>query len=93
MKKEIKVTVEPMGKYLLVKRDTVEDKSQGGIILPAMAQRKPNQGTIHGVGPRCEQKWNLGDVIIFNELGSFEVSDGTENLLLLTEDMVFVRFK
>jgi len=54
MKKETnpKVTVQPIGDRVLVKRQDVEVKSPAGIIIPDTAQKeKSKQGIVIAVGP------------------------------------------
>lgn len=83
------IDIVPAGKYLLIERDEVETKTAGGLIIPSQAQQKPNQGIILGVGASCTQNWKVGDLVIFNQFGQVEVS----NLVLVTEDMIYVRYK
>ncbi len=43
-------SVSPVGDRVFVKVDTSEATSQGGILLPTSAQKKPTQGEIVGLG-------------------------------------------
>jgi chaperonin GroES len=42
--------VKPVGDRVLVKVDKEEAKTQGGVLLPSIAQTKPTAGSIVGVG-------------------------------------------
>ena len=43
-------TVAPVGDRVLVKVDVSEEKSMGGILLPASVQKKPTQGHVEKAG-------------------------------------------
>jgi chaperonin GroES len=88
-----KLSVVPVNKYLLVQRKNPEDVTIGGIIVPTVAKKKLNQGTILKLGNKCEMGFNVGDEIIFNELGSFEIHDTNDDeYILVPEDMVYVKY-
>lgn len=43
-------TIKPLGDRVLVKIKTVEEKTDGGILLPTTAQTKPQAGEVVAVG-------------------------------------------
>lgn len=43
-------SIKPLGDRVLVKINTVEEKSTGGILLPTTAQTKPQGGEVVAVG-------------------------------------------
>ena len=38
--------IKPLGEYVLIEPDKIEDKTESGIILPEMKKDKPQTGTI-----------------------------------------------
>ena len=45
------MALKPLADRLIVRREALEDKSRGGILLPDNAQKKPQRGTVLAVGP------------------------------------------
>lgn len=43
-------SINPLGDRVLVKIKTVEEKTEGGILLPTTAQSKPQAGEVVAVG-------------------------------------------
>ena len=60
-----KLALSPLGRRLLVKQLSAEEVSEGGIIIPELAQHKPEQAEILAMGDDCEySEISVGDVII-----------------------------
>ena len=50
---------------ILVRRDPIEEKTQGGVILPGVSNIKPNTGTVVAVGPGYQagvEALSIGDL-------------------------------
>lgn len=86
--------IRPLHDRLLVKRQEVESKSAGGIVLTGSAAEKSTRGTVVAVGKgRILDNGNIkpldvkvGDVVIFNEgYGAKTEKINNEELLILTE--------
>ena len=68
----------PYRDRLLIKKDEVEKKSAGGIILQEETQELPVQGTVVGVGSEIDDI-SEGDIIIFGKYaGNNRVDVGNE---------------
>ena len=95
-KSKKKLGVEPVGDRILVARDSSEETTAGGIVLPDSAQNKPSQGTVLAVGTgrllsdgsRSEFSVKVGDRILFTTYGPEELSYGDQEYLLMREDDV-----
>ncbi|MDG2467885.1 MAG: co-chaperone GroES [Pirellulaceae bacterium] len=100
-KKKSKLGVEPIGERILVARDSSEETTAGGIVLPDSAQDKPSQGTVLALGSgrmladgsRSEFTVKVGDKILFSTYGPEELSVGDEAYLLMREDDVLAIFE
>lgn len=66
--------IRPLGDRVLVRRFKEEDKSPGGIIIPDVARKKPDEGEVLAVGPgkvhehtgrRIEPHVKVGDRVLF----------------------------
>jgi chaperonin GroES len=86
--------VVPLNDKIVVKRLEDDDKTAGGILLPDAAKEKPRQGKVVslGEGKRLENgkragfQVREGDRVLFTSYAGNEVTVGTEELLIMTED-------
>ena len=93
-----KTKVQPLAGYVLIEPAEKETKTPAGIVLPEVAEEKPQEGKVIAVGPdsvedgktvKCPVK--LGDKIIYKKWGGNEIKvDGKELLLLKFEDLMAV---
>lgn len=92
--------IQPLGNRVLVKRAKMK-VSQGGILLPETAQKKPTQGEVIAVGPGAVDEAGhfkkpevaVGDSVMFNGYAGTVVkteNDQTEYLVLSVEDLLGV---
>lgn len=88
-------TLKPLGDRILVKIQTVEEKSSGGILLPTTAQTKPQGGQVVAVGDgkslgdkKLEPAVKTGAQIVYSKYAGTEVEFNGEPHLLLKEDDV-----
>ena len=65
--------VKPIGERILVKREKIEEKSSGGIILTQTQQEVPAQGEVRAVGD--VEGIEVGDTVVF---GKYAGSDALE---------------
>lgn len=91
-----KLGVEPIGDRILVERDSSDEMTAGGIVLPDSAKDKPSQGTVLAVGSgkllsdgsRSEFTVKVGDRILFTTYGPEELNFDDQEYLLMREDDV-----
>ena len=84
--------LKPTGKRILVTKKAVEQKSEGGIILPesAIEESKETTGEIVAVGPKVEGM-KVGDVVLYAEFAGTDVTlDGKDYLLMPDEDVLAI---
>jgi len=87
-----------VGDRCVVRRDTSENVSEGGIVLPDDAQQKADRGTVLTVGPglvtpngdRVGMEVQAGDTVIFGEYSGATVQIDGEELVILREAEVLV---
>lgn len=63
-------SLKPLGDRVLVKIKTVEEKTDGGILLPTTAQSKPQSGEVVAVGEGKsigKNKVGISVKVIFND--------------------------
>ena len=77
--------VSPVGERVLVRVGEVEDVSQGGILLPSSAQKKPTAGEITQAAADCKSV-KAGDRVVYSKYAGTEVAVGGEEYVLLKED-------
>ena len=86
--------VVPLNDKIVVKRLEADEKTAGGILLPDTAKEKPRQGKVVslGEGKRLENgkrapfQVREGDRVLFSSYAGNEVTVGSEELLIMTED-------
>lgn len=86
--------VRPLGDRVLVRRDTEEKTSAGGIVIPDSASEKPIRGTVVaiGVGKFLESgevrplNVKAGEKVLFGKYAGTEVKVNGEDLLVMRED-------
>lgn len=83
--------VKPLGDKVLVKPNTSDEKTAGGIVLPDSAKERPQEGTVVSVGSgrvldngqKVEVGVKAGDVVIYSKYGGTEIKiEGVEHLIL-----------
>ncbi|EJN6828756.1 co-chaperone GroES [Vibrio cidicii] len=94
------MNIRPLNDKLIVERQEVENKSEGGIVLTAQSVKKSNRGKVIAVGAgkrlengeRTAMDVKVGDQIIFNDGYGVksEKIDGTEYLILSESDVLAI---
>ncbi|CAL5223459.1 g5978 [Coccomyxa viridis] len=80
-------TVAPVGDRVLVKVDVSEEKSMGGILLPASVQKKPTQGKVEKAG--TAKAVRDGEKVVYSKYAGTELKvSGTEYVILKEDDVI-----
>lgn len=90
----------PLGDRVVLKRETAQSTTSGGIVLPDSAKDKPQKGVVVSVGEgyisrdgkRHALTLKAGDKVIFSSYAGDEISVGDEDYLLLRESDVLAVF-
>lgn len=93
-KKKSKIKLQPLGERVVVERDSMDEVTAGGIVLPGSAQDKPARGTIVSIGDgkllddgtRGEFQVKVGDHVIFSSYAGETFKVGDDEVLLMRED-------
>ena len=89
----------PLHDRVVIERIEAEAKTAGGIIIPDIAQEKPQQGKVSAVGPGGRDESGklipidvtVGDRILFGKWSGTEVKiDGVEYLIMKESDIMGV---
>ncbi|UCC67524.1 MAG: co-chaperone GroES [Armatimonadota bacterium] len=86
----------PLADRILVKPGEEEEVTQGGIVLPDTAKKRPREGEVLAVGPgklldngqRAPMEVSVGDIVVYSEYGGTEITVGTEEYVILDEGSV-----
>ena len=95
------MNLQPIGDRIIVRRESSEAKTSGGILLPDAAQKKPQRGVILAVGPgklnkkgeRQPMQLKAGDKVLFTAWAGDEFKDRkdpNEVLVMHEEDVLAV---
>jgi chaperonin GroES len=86
-----KLKIQPLGNRVLVKADTAEEKSKGGIFIPDTAKEKPMKGTVLAVGKGKKDEpmtVKVGDLVLYGKYSGTEITvEGTEALIMKESDI------
>jgi len=85
--------IRPLSDRVVVKPMELEEKKQGGIIIPDTAKEKPQQGKIIAVGPgrvadsgeKVAMEVKVGDIVLYGKYSGTEVTIDDEDLLIMRE--------
>jgi len=88
--------LQPLGDRLVVRRESSESKTAGGIVLPDSAKEKPSRGVVEAVGngklldngQRGTLQVKVGDRILFTTWAGETFKVGDDELLLMREEDV-----
>jgi chaperonin GroES len=93
-KAQTQLKLQPLGDRVVVRRESSEERTAGGIVLPDAAKEKPTRGVIEAVGngkllddgTRGRLQVQVGDRVLFSSWAgeTFKVAD--EELLLMREE-------
>jgi chaperonin GroES len=75
--------LKPIGDRIIVRRESADEKTAGGIILPDTAKNKPQRGEVVAVGPgkvkkdgtRAPMQLKAGDKVLFTSWAGDEFQD------------------
>lgn len=89
-----KTKLQPLHDRLVVERESSEEKTAGGIVLPDSAQDKPARGVVVTIGDgkvlengeRAEFQVKVGDRVIFSSYAGETFKIGDDELLLMREE-------
>lgn len=76
--------IEPIKDRLLIKPDTPEQMSAGGIVLPTVATESPYTGEVIAVGPMVKEV-TKGDQVLYSRYAGTEIAEDGEDFMLLRE--------
>ena len=93
--------LEPLGDRVVIRRESSEERTAGGIVLPDTAKEKPSRGTVEAVGngkllddgTRSKSQVKIGDRVLFTSWGGETFKVGDEELLLMREDDILAIFE
>ena len=90
--------LKPLGDRIIVERQSAEDKTAGGILLPDTAKNKPQRGKVLAVGPGKQLKDGSrqalqvkeGDTVLFTAWAGDEFQDRgkDQDILIMHEEDV-----
>jgi len=82
--------LKPIGDRVLVKPDSPEQKSKGGIILSSQDEEKQDKGTIVSIGDgEGVKKFKEKDIIIFEKYGPVHVKlENVEYVIIFIDEIL-----
>ncbi|OWM84060.1 20 kDa chaperonin, chloroplastic-like [Punica granatum] len=89
-------SITPLGDRVLVKIKTVEEKTQGGILLPTTAQTKPQGGEVVAIGEgkklgntKVDISVKTGTPVVYSKYAGTELAfNGSSHIILKEDDLL-----
>lgn len=90
------LSINPLGDRVVIRPGPEEEVSEGGIVLPDTAKRKPQEGEVVAVGPGAlsedgklkPMSVKVGDTVIYEKYGGTEITADGEELVILSEESI-----
>ena len=91
--------IRPLHDRVIVKRESEEEKTKGGIIIPDTAKEKPVEGKVIAVGAgklmddgkKQPLEVKKGDRVLFGKYAGTDIQiDGEEHLIMREDDIIAV---
>ncbi|MDD2234959.1 MAG: co-chaperone GroES [Desulfitobacteriaceae bacterium] len=87
------MSLKPLGERVVLKLVDAEEKTEGGIVLPDSAKKKPQKGEVVAVGSgkvtengeKIPLEVKVGDQVVFSQYSGTEVKDAEEEYLIVFE--------
>jgi chaperonin GroES len=83
------MAVKPLGDRVLLKVLMSDEKTAGGILLPASAQEKTQEGIVVAVGTGSDITVKPNDKVIYDKYAGTQIKiEGTDHLIVKFEDII-----
>ncbi len=83
------MSIKPLTDRVLLKPVKAEDKTPGGIIIPAMAQQKTQQATVVAIGDSKDIKVKVGDVVFHDMYAGVKIEiEREEHVIVRMDDII-----
>ena len=88
------MNVKPLSDRVLILPNPAEEKTAGGLIIPATAKDKPLAGKVIAVGPgtsEIKMEVKVGDQVLYGKYAGQEINvDGTDYLIMKQQDILAI---
>lgn len=89
-------SIQPFGDKVIIKDDSAQEVSAGGLIIPKVGQEKPTTGTVIAVGPglitdagaEIEMYIQVGDRVMFDQSAGEVINFEGEEIRIVRQHMV-----
>ena len=79
----------PVNDHVIIKPDEMGNETEGGIILPDAAKKRPETGRVLAVGARVKEKIAAGDRVLYDIEAGIDVETDGVKCLLMPERYVY----
>ena len=85
------MAVKPLGDRVLLKVILAEEKTSGGIYIPATAQEKTQEGLVVAIGDSEDIKVKVNDKVMYDKYAGSQIKiDGVDHLIVKIDDVLAV---
>lgn len=80
----------PLKDRILVKPESPEEKTEGGIIIPDSAKQTQQKGTVVAIGDSVESV-STKDTVVYGKTSGIEINlEGEDYLIMREDDVLFI---
>jgi co-chaperonin GroES (HSP10) len=83
--------ITPLGTRVLIKRNKVDDVSNGGILLPGNTNKKEMRGVVVDIGEQVDEL-GIGDLVLFADYTGTLISDGGNHYAVIKEEEIVATY-
>lgn len=81
--------IKPINDRVVIKRLDTETETESGIIIPELAQEKPQRGEVLAVPTDFETDVQVGDVVLFAKYAGSDIELDGHKVVIMAEDEIF----
>lgn len=78
----------PMRDIVVIKKDEVKEKTDGGILLPVEAHQDSDQGVVVAVGNKVVDV-KVGDKVLFNSKAAYEYKTDGNDIIMMRQHHLY----
>ena len=89
----VKMTFKPLGKRVVLKKNTEKVEKKGNIYLPTQTTEDNNHATVIAIGPECKDSLQVNDTVMYENYAGQEFKYNDSTYIVLSIDSIVTKVK
>ena len=89
----VKMTFKPLGKRVVLKKQTEKVEKKGNIYLPTKTTEDNNHATVIALGPECKENLKVNDSVMYENYAGQEFKYNDNTYIVLSIDSIVTKIK